>query len=192
MTITELLQAAAERAVPVVLGIRDDQLHDPTPCSQWDVRALADHLHQVVVGFQALAAKRDFDFGVTPRYVEENGAGWRNAFARQTAALVAAWAAPGAEEGVTGAHALPARTMGFVALGDLTVHAWDLARATGQQYMPAPAVVKELEPVMAELVPLGRETGAYGKETPVSADADAFDRLLGLTGRDPQWRPSGR
>ncbi|MBA3250347.1 MAG: hypothetical protein H0T66_08615 [Geodermatophilaceae bacterium] len=43
--------------------------------------------------------------------------------------------------------------------------------------------------VVTETAELGRQMGAYGPEVPVSPDATAFDRALGLAGRDPNWRP---
>ncbi|WP_348772298.1 hypothetical protein [Streptomyces sp. SS52] len=63
---------------------------------------------------------------------------WRAAFAREADALVAAWAAPGAEEGTTGQMEMPARTVAHMALLDLTVHAWDLAVATVQSSRRTP------------------------------------------------------
>ncbi|ATW49893.1 TIGR03086 family metal-binding protein [Streptomyces peucetius] len=188
-SISGLLEAAAERSVPVVRGITDEQLGHPTPCTEYDVKALADHLFQVVVNFQALAAKQDSDFSSEPDYVGHGD--WRTAFADETAALVRAWAAPGAEVGTSGAMGLPARVIGRMALGDLTVHAWDLARATGQQYTPDPVVVGEVLDAFRELAPTGRKMGAFGEEFPLpdgGAGASDFERLLALTGRDPGWR----
>jgi uncharacterized protein (TIGR03086 family) len=188
-TISDLLEAAAERCVPVVRGITDEQLVDPTPCTEYDVRGLADHLFQVVVNFQALAEKKDSDFSTAPDHVGHGD--WRSAFADETAALIRAWAAPGAEEGTTGAMGLPAGTVGRMVLGDMTVHAWDLARATGQQYTPDPVVVCELLTTFGELAPTGRRMGAFGEEFPLpdgGTGASEFDRLLALTGRDPGWR----
>jgi hypothetical protein len=37
------------------------------------------------------------------------------------------------------------------------------------------------------IAPMGRDGGWYGPEVPVPAVAAAFDRALGLTGRDPGW-----
>jgi uncharacterized protein (TIGR03086 family) len=194
-TISDLIDAAAARALPVVRGITDDRLDHPTSCTEYDVRGLANHLLQVVINFQALAAKKDADFSVVPDYLSD--ADWRDRFADETAVLVKAWAAPGAEEGTTGAMGLAARTLGQMVLGDLTVHAWDLARATGQEYTPDPGVVGEVRAAFAALAPTARKMGAFGEPFPLpqegegedAGSASEFDRLLALTGRDPHWQP---
>lgn len=190
-TISDLLESAAERAVPVVRGITDERLADPTPCSEYDVRALADHLIQVVINFQALAAKKNADFAAVPHYTDDDSADWRARFADETARLVAAWAAPGAEEGTTGTMGLQARTVGHMVLGDLTVHAWDLARATGQEFTPDPAVVGEIGPALAKMAPMARKGGVFGEPFPLPDEEGVsdFDRVLALTGRDPHWQP---
>lgn len=182
--IGDLMARAAARAVPVVAGIEDKALAGPTPCAEYDVTSLVDHLFQVVVQFQRLAVKRDAEFGEAPDAV---GAGpdWRERFAGEVDALVAAWSAPGAEDGTTGAMDMPARLVGSMALLDLTVHAWDLARATGQVYEASPEVVAELAAAVAELAPTARSMGVFGEPVPVGPDASPFERLLGATGRDP-------
>ncbi|MFJ7529271.1 TIGR03086 family metal-binding protein [Streptomyces griseus] len=187
-TIGELLEAAAERAVPVVRGIDDGQLGAGTPCAEYDVRALVNHLFQVVVNFQALAAREEVDFGREPEFVAGD---WRGRFGDETARLVAAWSVPGVEEGTTGQMGLPARTVGLMVLGDLTVHAWDLARATGSDFVPEEGVVDELGPGLAAMAPQAREMKVFGEPFPVGEGATAFERLLAVTGRDPRWRPAG-
>ncbi|MGW1030226.1 TIGR03086 family metal-binding protein [Streptomyces sp. NPDC002577] len=185
----ELLGIAAERAVPVVRAITDDQLTASTPCADYDVRQLVDHIFHVVVQFQALAAKKPADFSHTPDHVGA-GADWRERFAEEAERLVAAWSAPGAEEGTTGAMGLPARTVGCMVLLDLTVHVWDLARATGQQYRPDPAttgVLQTLGDAVADMAPTARKMGFFGDPVPVPDGASDFERLLGETGRDPGW-----
>ncbi|MEU1277845.1 TIGR03086 family metal-binding protein [Streptomyces sp. NPDC005805] len=186
--ISDLLRAAAERTVPVVRGVPDEKLPATTPCAEYDVRALAGHLFEVVVNFQRLAAKEDSAFGGGPDHLAE--AAWRDAFAAECEALVTAWAVPGADQGTTGAMGMPAAVVGRMVLGDLTVHGWDLARATGQEYAPDPAVVDDLLDAFAELAPTARTMGAFGAEHPLpdgGAGASPFDRLLALTGRDPDW-----
>jgi uncharacterized protein (TIGR03086 family) len=192
--IGDLLGMARERAVPVVRGIPDQALAAPTPCAEYDVKALVNHLFQVVVEFQKLAAKEASDFGEAPDRV---GAGpdWRERLADETDKLVAAWSAPGAEEGVTGAMNMPARLVGSMALLDLTVHVWDLARATGREYRlgeAAAAVVEQLADAVDELAPTARTMGVFGDPVPVAEGASEFERLLAATGRDPRWVPAVR
>ncbi|WP_097983252.1 TIGR03086 family metal-binding protein [Streptomyces sp. f150] len=188
-TIGELLETAAARALPVVRGIDDARLGDRTPCAEYDVRALLNHLFLVVVNFQALAAREDVDFTQEPDFVADGD--WRGRFGDETARLVEAWSVPGAEEGTTGQMGLPARTVGLMVLGDLTVHAWDLARATGGDFVPERTVLDEVGPGLAAMAPQAREMKVFGDAFPVPESATAFERLLAVTGRDPGWTRGG-
>ncbi|MFF7164518.1 TIGR03086 family metal-binding protein [Streptomyces sp. NPDC008086] len=188
--IGELLGMARERAVPVVRAIPEEALAAPTPCAEYDVKTLVNHVFQVVVQFQRLAAKEASDFTETPDRVGA-GADWRERLADEIDKLVAAWSVPGAEEGVTGAMSMPARLVGSMALLDLTVHVWDLARATGREYRlgeVAAPVVEQLAGAVDELAPTARKMGVFGDPVPVAEGASAFERLLARTGRDPHWK----
>ncbi|MEU4091423.1 TIGR03086 family metal-binding protein [Streptomyces sp. NPDC026673] len=183
----ELIAAARDRALPVVRALPDDALDVPTPCAEYDVRHLLNHLFHVVVGFQALAAREEADFSVTPDRLTEYGDGWRERFEKETALLADAWSVPGADEGVAGSMNLPAHTVGAMALLDLTVHAWDLARATGLPYAPDADGLRALEELVAAMGPTARTMGVFGEPAPVPAGASAFEALLASTGRDPRW-----
>ncbi|MER5518801.1 TIGR03086 family metal-binding protein [Streptomyces sp. NPDC002763] len=186
--IGELLGRAVDGALPVVRGIPDGALAGPTPCAEYDVKALVNHLFHVVVEFRKLAAKGSVDFTRTPDRVGE-GADWRERFARAAQELAAAWSVPGAEEGTAGTMNMPARTLGSMALLDVTVHGWELARATGQREPSAdPAVVAELAGQVAGLAPTARAMGMFGEPVAVAEGAPEFERLLGVTGRDPGWK----
>ncbi|RSS51215.1 TIGR03086 family metal-binding protein [Streptomyces sp. WAC01280] len=182
--IADLLRTAAAHAAPVVGATTDDSLGAPTPCAEYDVRALLNHLFAVVVNFQALAAKEPADFASTPDRLAEDG--WRERFSVETGKLVTAWAAPGAEEGTSGAMELPARTVGSMVLLDLTVHAWDLARATGRGFEPDPAVVAGLVEEVERMAPMARKMNVFGEGVDLPEGATAFERLLATTGRDPR------
>ncbi|GGZ01311.1 TIGR03086 family protein [Streptomyces nitrosporeus] len=186
--ISELLETAAALTCPVVRGIDDARLDAPTPCAEYDVRALLNHLFLVVTNFRALAAREEADFSTTPDVVTGD---WRGRFEKETASLVAAWDASGAEDGVAGRMNLPARTVGLMVLGDLVVHGWDLARATGRSFDAGPALVEVLEPGLAGMAPQARSMNVFGEPFPLPAGAPAFDRVLALTGRDPGWSPAG-
>ncbi|MFG2027506.1 TIGR03086 family metal-binding protein [Streptomyces sp. NPDC048825] len=188
-----LLATAAERALPVIQALPDERLADPTPCADYDVKSLVNHLLHVTVQFQNLAAKKDADFTETPDYIAADPA-WRDRFATETSRLAAAWSAPGAEEGTTGVMKMPARTVASLALLDLTVHAWDLARATDQEYRLNDATDPVLDQVTAtvgEMAPTARAMGMFATPVVVPDTASPLDRLIAQTGRDPHWiRPA--
>ncbi|MFF6843197.1 hypothetical protein ACFY8X_31230 [Streptomyces tanashiensis] len=86
----------------------------------------------------------------------------------------------------TGLMDMPARTVGSMVLLDLTVHAWDVARATGAPFEPAPAVVAELAEVCAEMASMGRRMNVFAEAVVPPKGASAFEHLLAATGRDPR------
>ncbi|MFG2310833.1 TIGR03086 family metal-binding protein [Streptomyces sp. NPDC048566] len=182
-----LLDVAVARAVRVVDAVTEADLHRPTPCADYDVKALINHLSHVVVEFRKLAAKGTSDFSSTPDRVSE-GPDWRERFAADARALAAAWSRPGAEDGLAGAMNMPARLVASMALLDLVVHAWDLARAIGREYREDDAlapVLIELLGAVAELGDTARSMGMFGAAVDVPEDASPLPRLLAATGRDP-------
>jgi uncharacterized protein (TIGR03086 family) len=88
-----------------------------------------------------------------------------------------------------GPHEMPARMIGAMATGEIVVHGWDLARATGQPVGWDETLLTFLYDEVARTAELGREMQAYGPEFPVPHTAPVLDRMLGLTGRDPHWSP---
>lgn len=73
--IGDLLDVAVERAVPVVRALPDGRLEAATPCAEFDVKALVNHLFQVMEQFQRLAAKQDSDFTESADRVAEGPTG---------------------------------------------------------------------------------------------------------------------
>ncbi|MFD2763828.1 TIGR03086 family metal-binding protein [Micromonospora eburnea] len=183
---SELLAVAAPGTVAVVQGISDDQLDLPTPCPEYTVRGLLNHLFDVVVNFQALARRGEADWSGKTDHVTE---GWRDRFAAEAVRLVEAWSDPAALEGVSPGMGLPQETVGDMALIDLTVHGWDLARATAQRIEVEPVVLAAGHAFMDRMGETGQRMGAFGEPVPTASDAADLDRLLGRTGRDPAWTP---
>ncbi|MGC4999693.1 MULTISPECIES: TIGR03086 family metal-binding protein [unclassified Streptomyces] len=187
-SVSSLIDSAVRATAPVVDGVTDAQLTDPTPCAEFDVRALLNHLFHVVTNFQKLAVREPADLATAAEYLDEGD--WRSRFREEGARLAKAWAAPGAEEGISPAMGLPQRSLAAMVLGDLLVHGWDLARATGQEYTPDAATVEEVAPELEKIAPMGRNAGVFGEAVPAPAGATRFERLLGDTGRDTGWSPS--
>ena len=187
------IRPAAERTVGLVAAVTDGQLSLATPCPDLRVGDLIDHLGAFAVRFVA-AARKETD-GPLPPAPPPSGAnleaGWRERLSRDLLAVGDAWQDPQAWEGTTfaGSIELPAEVAGVVALDELIVHGWDIAAATGQPYEPAP---DEIEAATAFVTSFEapRDGRLFGPVVPVPGDAAELDRLLGLTGRDPQWRPA--
>ncbi|MET7480443.1 TIGR03086 family metal-binding protein [Streptomyces sp. NPDC005648] len=175
-------------------GVRDDRLTARTPCPDYAVRTMLGHLLGLSVAFRDAARK---DLGVTTATAPDPATtgldpDWREALPKVLDELADAWRDPAAWTGTTraGGIDLPGEVAGAVAVDELVVHGWDLARATGQEYHPDPAALRlSYDFLHAAAEEPGRGGGIFGPVVAVPADAPLLDRAVGLSGRDPGWRP---
>lgn len=174
----------------VVAGVGDDQLHAPTPCADWNVRDLVAHVRVLTAAFTRSA--RHEPAGELPSCEPRLPDDWREQLGRDLGTLVAAWREPSAWRGETeaGEFTMLSSELATVVLDELVVHGWDLAHATGQQYTATDRDVAICTGLAAAMSApeVGRE-GLYGPVIDVGTDAAPLEVLLGLTGRDPSWRP---
>src|SRR5690606_36440291 len=96
-----------------------------------------------------------------------------------------AWDGDAEAGGIT----LPAPVRATVALDELVLHGWDLAVSTGQPFDADPRDLASLHEFLRDTDPAGTP-GLFGPVIEVDVAAPALDRLLGLAGRDPAWRPA--
>jgi uncharacterized protein (TIGR03086 family) len=193
---TQAVRAAAELAAGAVAAVVPDRLADPTPCGDFDLRSLVEHLAWAAVLSQRAATRtrleRDWSVPAPPPFLDGVPAErWGEAIGRELATAADAWADPAAWEGETvmGTTPMAAEVVGPMMLAEFVLHGWDVARATGAGYEVPPAVGAVTLGAVEGMASMGREGGWYGPEVPVPADAPAFDRALGLSGRDPAWGP---
>ncbi|OIJ86618.1 TIGR03086 family metal-binding protein [Streptomyces colonosanans] len=188
------LEPQARIVARLAAGVGDEQLTDPTPCSRYTARNLLGHLLGLAAVFRDAGRK---DLGVTsdisPDAVTPDiGPGWREELPRVLDELVEAWRDPAAWTGETraGGVTLPGAVAGAVVANELVVHGWDLARATGREYEPDPAALEaSYGLLLAAADDSNRADGPFGPVVPVPADAPLLDRVIGLSGRDPGWKP---
>ena len=183
------LHPAVARLAGLVEALPDAALDRPTPCADYTVAALLDHVAGGLVAFHGAAVKDPLPDG--PSGDARNLASdWRTRIPRDAKALADAWDDPAAWTGMTAAGGveLPGDVAGIVALDELVLHGWDLAKATDQ---PAGYDGPGLEEVMAMVTEFsGRGfEGLYGPEVAVPDGSPLFDRILGKSGRDPAWQP---
>jgi uncharacterized protein (TIGR03086 family) len=195
------LGPATREVTRLLAGVPDEALSGPTPCPEYPVGALLDHLMGLTLAFTWAARKS----GPGDRSGVESGPGqarfdnldprWRSVLPARLEELAAAWVAPEAWEGFSeaGGIRMPSEVTGLVALDEVVLHGWDLARATGQSYTVGPAdaeaVLRFTEASSRPEQAAGRE-GLFGSVVPVAGDASVFDRALGYAGRDPGWAPA--
>ena len=188
------LEPATRRMADLLTGVSDDQLDGPTPCPDYSLGDLVEHVGGLTLAFTGAATKETGETGsqAPSGDVSRLPNDWRTRIRRDLAGLAAVWRDPEAWTGMTmaGGVDLPGEVAGLVALDELVIHGWDVARASGQAY---DADEWELQAVLGFVAPSaepGQESqreGVFGPVVDVPEDAPLLDRVIGLTGRDPGW-----
>lgn len=176
----ELFERAAARASAVMAVVPPARLGSPTPCTEWTVQQLIDH---IVGGADYLSAALAAAAPATRAgcSVED----YRAALAHVGAGL----REPGALDRTCASPLGFDWTVGQATAGtfmDTLIHTWDLATATGQDTTLDPALVDAcIAMFLPDMPERGRAGGLVGPAIDVAADASAQDRLLAAMGRRP-------
>lgn len=174
---------AVQLLKPLVEGTQADQLGNQTPCSDWKVRDLLNHV--IGGGHMFAAGLRDEPpqgGDATDLVGDDHKAAFRTAIDEFSAALADT-------DDLDKLVSLPFGTLPAVAAlqlaaGDLLVHSWDLARATGQPFDPPAEFVEASYGFFQVAVNDDlRAAGMFGPPYEVPADASALDKLLAHAGR---------
>jgi uncharacterized protein (TIGR03086 family) len=176
----------------LLLGIIDDDLQSPTPCDDWTVGDLLDHIAEVsralTQAAQKLAEAPGTAAPLPPPSAERLPTHWRGRIPVLLEDLATAWKNPAAWTGSVqyGGTAMPAVAVGTEAANELTMHGWDVARATGQDFATDPRILEALIEFLSQNA---------GRAVPAIEHADELmllEAALTLSGRDPGWRPPRR
>ena len=185
MDIITTLERSANAAATVARGVRPDQFASPTPCSDWNVEELMNHLIGSLEYFKGrgegkssgpLRPAAPTTYDQTVEHLQ-----------KVAVATAEVWRRPGALEQTidTGAGKMPASAMATLVASEMLTHEWDLATATGQ-HMPTDDV--DVEQVLAEmkrsLKAEARKPG-FGPEVEPPPNAPPIDRLAAFLGRHP-------
>lgn len=190
------LHPAADRMAGLLEAVPDDALDAATPCPDFQLGDLIDHVGGFARVFTASATKELGDLTAQPPDPRAANLepGWRSTIAGDLTALAGAWQAPDAWEGMTQAAGvdLPGAVAGRIVLDELVVHSWDIARVTGQPFACDDESLREIEGTVHQVRDgnEGEVPGLFGPVVPVADDAPLLDKVLGLTGRDPGWSPA--
>lgn len=188
------LEPAAQHLSALVRSIREDQLGRSTPCGGRTVADILDHVDRMAQAFTAAAAK---DFGpATSSPSTYDGSRlddeWQVSIPDHVDALARAWAHPAAWEAMTqvGGMTLPSEQAGHIALSEIVIHTWDLAKGAGLPYRQDQTALEKCLDVLHAMYPadeLARREGVFAPPVDVPPDAPLVDRVMAFSGRDPYW-----
>lgn len=177
MEVLDQLDQLGPNLGAVVGGISADQLDNPTPCTNFTVRGVLEHM---VGGATMFAAAFRGEAPSAP----PDGDALEN-FGPVLSNLVTAMHEPGALDRTIQAPfgEVPGDAFARFVVLDGLVHGWDMATATGQPYDPSDALVADVDAfARATLDPL-RDGETFGAEVEPPADATPIERLVAYTGR---------
>jgi len=207
------LRSAGEQAARAAEAVRPEQLGAPTPCTEFDVRTLANHLvlwtsHNFEARAHGGSAPEEFqrrDFTAEP--------GWAADYRAALGRALDAWSDPavwGRELDVMGSR-MAARDVAGMMLMEIALHGWDLARAVGEEYRLPEGTAERLlarveaaapmfrqyngfaEPVTGLPADRRRSTGRWRRRVATRARRpERAPASGGLSGRRRAERPAGR
>lgn len=185
MSLVDLHRRAVEGFDRNVQAVRDDQWSEPTPCSNWSVRDLVNHIVNEDRWTPELLAKKTIE-DVGNRFDgdllgDDPKGSWENASKEALNAVQA----EGALEGVVNVSwgQIPATEYVGQLFLDHLVHGWDLASAIGADTKLDPELVEACYAEAKEQEELIRASGAFGSQVDIPEDASTQTKLLALLGR---------
>ncbi len=177
-----LFDAPAAQADRVVAAVRDDQLADPTPCTDWRVRDVINHVVTGNLLFAAIVAGTPRPDRSRDHLGDDPLAAFRDSVAQLSEAFAK-------HDVLSGTYATPVgegpgALLVHLRFNELMAHSWDIAKATGQSTDFDPELVAQSQAIFAAVPVLPRGDGKPFRDAqPVPPGATDADRLAAFLGR---------
>jgi uncharacterized protein (TIGR03086 family) len=182
-----MLGRVVEQTQRVVDGVTPEQLGQPSPCEEWTVRDVINHITGGATMFAISAEKGSIPDEDMGRIMGGDNLGddYKGAFRAASRRALDVYNQPGVlDKNVTLPFGeMPAGVALDIAIFDVATHAADIARATGQAIEDEQLLEDALTMGRTMLTPQWRAPGVFGDEQPVADDAPVADRLLAFAGR---------
>jgi uncharacterized protein (TIGR03086 family) len=183
--VQDLYRRAVEAFGERVHAVRDDQWDAHTPCSEWNVRTLVNHLvyenRWAPPRFEGMTIEEVGDQFEGDLLGDDPGAAWDDSAEEAVAAVTD----DGALERTVHLSFgdVPGREYALQLFADTLVHGWDLARAIGADERMEPELIDACAAWFAGVEDAYRGAGAVGPRPAIPEDADPQTRLLAMFGR---------
>lgn len=184
----QLFHKAVHMVDAVVRQVKDDDFAKPTPCSEWDVKALANHIISEVAWVEPLLAGKtvvDVDTELDGDLVGQDLQKSWHQYCKS-----AADAASTTDSEATAHLSYADKTVGDYLNevgGDMVIHGWDLARAIGCTYIIDNETAGQVEAGTMDIMEMSRSGGYVAAAKEVDSGASASDKLIAYFGRDVNW-----
>jgi uncharacterized protein (TIGR03086 family) len=183
----EVVEAAIAQTRPIVAAISPDQYDHATPCTDWDVRALLNHLLGALTMWRGLPSG---DADMSALAAEYTGGDVSQSYDEIAGATLDAWRADGVVDNPVQfpGSEMPGAFAARMLAGDVLLHGWDLAQATGQTVAWNQALAADIldwQGEAARRFPPEMRAHAFAPEVETPPGADAMTRLLCVSGRRP-------
>ena len=190
-----IFEQAARRVHEIMCGVRQEQAEDATPCTEWNVRDVMNH---VIGGAEVLAGSLEGNIpegvggvsAVSSYSGEAEVSRLAEAYADESARIGSALQQPGAMASATPGGMMTVPQFLIAMAADHIIHGWDIARATGQDDTLDQQVVEAAYGMMTSpqgsmFVDMGRQMGFVGPAVGVDEAARLQDKLVAHMGRQP-------
>jgi uncharacterized protein (TIGR03086 family) len=183
-------QRALDGALKMIESSSPADLTKQTPCKEWTVQGLIDHMIGVVKNFESgFTGGPPLTNAAGKSLPGESGNNPAAAYQQAADALLQAIRKPGALDQTIKLPfgEMPGGQAINIVIGDQSIHTWDLAKAIGKPYTMDDDLAHGILDMMHKLLQPGfrGEGKGFGEEVPCSPDAPIQDRLIAFAGRQP-------
>jgi uncharacterized protein (TIGR03086 family) len=179
----ERIERATAFAQHKVKAVSLEDMAKPTPCAEFDVRALLNHM---IGGLAMLTTAAQGEKGEIPKG-DQFDAQPGDTYERRREILLSAMCGPGVLERnwEMPFGSMAGETMAGIAFMEHLIHGWDIAKATGQDSGMPTNLVEECMAVVSPMDAMLRMPGVCGPPVTVPEGASLQDRLIAFMGRTP-------
>ncbi len=191
MDMVDNVERVLNEAHGLIASASPADLARPTPCPDWTVSGLLEHMISVVTNFGTAFRGAPLTPPIAPGDAGETNAGLSASYRQAVDALLEEARAPGALGKTLKMPfgEMPGQRAIAIALADQLIHSGDLAKALGRPFTMDETLAVMVLRGMHELIsanPNARGDGrAFAAEVPCPADAPAQERLIAFSGRQP-------